>query len=440
MSRYGDEREVMEIHVARRIFVGNLAWSVSWQDLKDHFSSAGRVVYSDVLREAGPGSRSKGCGIVEFETADEAAAAIQSLHDTDLNGRKIWIREDREDFELRGDQAYRSGRNRNASRSRSPPRRSAGGGGGERTVGYSGGERGGYGGGGGYRDAPRRPPPRAGGGGGCRVFVANLSYQTSWQDLKDHFKQAGRLVHADILMRDDGKSHGAGVVEFEHPEDAQRAIATLHDSVLDGRPVLVREDREDRGGAPPPPRHGGAPPSRYDDGPPPPRHGGGGGGPGPSAAPGTAIVVHGLPYRTSWQDLKDMCRPAGSVVRADIATNPDGTSRGFGVVAFATPSDAQAAIELLNGTEMEGRPISAKLDPMQRYARAASQAMRRGFHSSSAAQSGGGADYEHRTNMYELWNMKNRKLKMGLGVGAVVSLGIAIPMVAVQLQFWKAKG
>lgn len=31
MSRYGDEREVMEIHVARRIFVGNLAWSVSWQ-------------------------------------------------------------------------------------------------------------------------------------------------------------------------------------------------------------------------------------------------------------------------------------------------------------------------------------------------------------------------------------------------------------------------
>lgn len=39
---------------------------------------------------------------------------------------------------------------------------------------------------------------------------------------------------------------------------------------------------------------------------------------------------------------------------------------------------------------------------MQRYARAASQAMRRGFHSSSAAQSGGGADYEHRTNMVRM--------------------------------------
>ena len=64
----------------------------STQDLKDYFGAVGNVRYADVLREAGPGSRSKGCGIVEFETPDEAAAAIVQLNDTELDGRKIFIR------------------------------------------------------------------------------------------------------------------------------------------------------------------------------------------------------------------------------------------------------------------------------------------------------------------------------------------------------------
>ncbi len=56
------------------------------------------------------------------------------------------------------------------------------------------------------------------------------------------------------------------------------------------------------------------------------------------------------------------CRPAGAVVHADIVMGPDGRSKGWGVVAFATPSDAQAAIQLLNGSNLEGRIVSAKLD------------------------------------------------------------------------------
>jgi RNA recognition motif-containing protein len=50
------------------------------------------------------------------------------------------------------------------------------------------------------------------------------------------------------------------------------------------------------------------------------------------------------------------------VVRTDIVSNPDGSSKGWGVVAFASPSDAQAAIALLNGTTLEGRVVTAKLD------------------------------------------------------------------------------
>jgi hypothetical protein len=57
--------------------VSNLSWGVSWQDLKDHFRGAGTVVYADVMKEQG-GTRSKGCGIVEYESPSEAGPAVYS--------------------------------------------------------------------------------------------------------------------------------------------------------------------------------------------------------------------------------------------------------------------------------------------------------------------------------------------------------------------------
>ena len=75
---------------------------------------------------------------------------------------------------------------------------------------------------------------------GKRVYVGNLKFTTSWQTLKDHFKPVGDVVHAKLIAR------GCGIVEFETPEDARRAILELNDSELEGRPLQVREDREDR--------------------------------------------------------------------------------------------------------------------------------------------------------------------------------------------------
>ena len=66
---------------------------VAWQDLKDHFKLAGNVIRADVMTE--PNGRSKGCGIVEFSTIDEARFAMDRLNNTELRGRLIFIREDR---------------------------------------------------------------------------------------------------------------------------------------------------------------------------------------------------------------------------------------------------------------------------------------------------------------------------------------------------------
>ena len=92
-DRRGDyEEEVIEIST-NRLYVHNLSWRVSWQDLKDHFRQAGEVIHTKILTE-GPGGRSKGCGIVEMDSVDSAANAVEMLNDTELQGRNILIRED----------------------------------------------------------------------------------------------------------------------------------------------------------------------------------------------------------------------------------------------------------------------------------------------------------------------------------------------------------
>ena len=74
------------------------------------------------------------------------------------------------------------------------------------------------------------------------VYVGNLSYETSWQTLKDHMKEAGEVVRANVKTRQDGRSAGFGIVEFADEAGAANAIETLMDTELDGRKIVVRED------------------------------------------------------------------------------------------------------------------------------------------------------------------------------------------------------
>ncbi|CAK9071720.1 unnamed protein product [Durusdinium trenchii] len=79
-----------------RVFVGNLPYSSSWQDLKDHMRQAGEVLFCEILPEPGTALGSKGCGLVEFATPAAAHRAISDLTGTVVQGRKIFVREDRE--------------------------------------------------------------------------------------------------------------------------------------------------------------------------------------------------------------------------------------------------------------------------------------------------------------------------------------------------------
>mmetsp|Transcript_13391 Transcript_13391/g.35145 ORF Transcript_13391/g.35145 Transcript_13391/m.35145 type:complete len:165 (+) Transcript_13391:457-951(+) len=162
--------------MSKRVYVGNLSWKTRWQGLKDHMRSAGEVAYAEVLFD---GNYSKGCGIVEFTEESAVTKAIETLHDSELDGRKIFVREDRRDPEASKKQ----------------------------------------------------------------VYVGNLPFHVSWQDLKDTFRKAGNVVRADVQMGQDGRSKGYGTVLFESGEDAENAIKMFNGADFDGRTIAVHLDK-----------------------------------------------------------------------------------------------------------------------------------------------------------------------------------------------------
>jgi len=75
-----------------KLYVGNLAYTVSNDDLQQLFSQAGQVRSVAVITDKFSG-QSKGFGFVEMATAEEAAKAIQQFNDAQLKGRNIKVNE-----------------------------------------------------------------------------------------------------------------------------------------------------------------------------------------------------------------------------------------------------------------------------------------------------------------------------------------------------------
>ena len=105
-----------------------------------------------------------------------------------------------------------------------------------------------------------------------KLFVGNLSFNTTENDLQDAFAPHGTVVEANLMMdRVSGRSRGFAFVTMSTPEEAQKAIAAMHGAQLDGRPLTVNvaRPREERPGGRR--EYGGGGGGRRD-------YGGGGGG------------------------------------------------------------------------------------------------------------------------------------------------------------------
>jgi RNA recognition motif-containing protein len=86
---------------------------------------------------------------------------------------------------------------------------------------------------------------------GKRIYVGNLSFETTDGALEELFAQYGAVQSAQVLMdRDTGRSKGFGFVEMKSDQEALEAIAGLNGAQFGGRSLTVNEarPREDRGG------------------------------------------------------------------------------------------------------------------------------------------------------------------------------------------------
>jgi RNA recognition motif-containing protein len=84
-----------------------------------------------------------------------------------------------------------------------------------------------------------------------KLFVGNLSFNTTENDLQDLFAAHGSVVEANLMMdRTSGRPRGFGFVTMSTPEEAQAAIAALNEKSVDGRALTVNvaKPREERSG------------------------------------------------------------------------------------------------------------------------------------------------------------------------------------------------
>ena len=223
------------------------------------------------------------------------------------------------------------------------------------------------------------------------LHVYNLPYRIRWQDLKDLFRLEGTPIRAEVYLDIDGRSRGMGTVAMSSIDEAERCVRVFDGYEWFGRGLRVTmqfgtfaSDNKHQPPinvpdpilpiytlagtattaqpAPPPPPILPIPYYAFQPHPPLP--------PAPAATfsdmylpnaeGGAQVHVGNLPFSTQWQDLKDLLRPAGRIVRADIAMSPDGKTRGFGTALFVTPAEAATAIDMFDGYLLEGRALQVR--------------------------------------------------------------------------------
>lgn len=266
---------------ACKVFVGGLAWTAKWQDLKDHMGQVGTVSFVKVNTQDGTEfGRSRGTGYVIYSSPEEAQLAIQTLNGTSLLGKDIQV------------DVWTGSTGQGLSAAKAKGAGKAG------VAASSFSSRSDLDGFGPYGKGPLGAPGRAGWvwmdefgninmdgyvvtggfetqGGGSNVMsmvaammsqggsgkgqgkagngkqknwgptivndhddpsklirVSNLAPGADWKALKDHMKTAGRVEFCDVVKP------GCGKVRYFSPEEAMQAVVVLNGSMLRGEEIL----------------------------------------------------------------------------------------------------------------------------------------------------------------------------------------------------------
>ncbi|KAJ6698466.1 RNA-BINDING PROTEIN CP33 CHLOROPLASTIC [Salix purpurea] len=178
-----------------------------------------------------------------------------------------------------------------------------------------------------------------------KLYVGNLPYSTTSSELTEVFEEAGRVFSAEVIYdRVTDRSRGFGFVNMGSVEEAKKAIQMFNGTQFGGRSVRVNFPEVPRGG------------EREVMG---PRIQSGNRGFIDSEH---KIYAGNLGWRLTSEGLKDAFANQLGVISAKVIYERDSRrSRGFGFVSFESAENAEAALEAMNGVEVEGRPLRLNL-------------------------------------------------------------------------------
>jgi RNA recognition motif-containing protein len=184
-----------------------------------------------------------------------------------------------------------------------------------------------------------------------QLYVGNLPYETSWQHLKDFFKQCGKVDKADVVEGADGRKKGFGIVRFFHADDAKNAIRRFDGVDYKGRQLEVHLEKRGNNSDGGPRDSIGSSNNNNDDA---------------AVDSNVQLFVGNLSFDTSWQDLKEHFKQYGRVDNANVVEGADSRKKGIGIVRFVHAEDAQLAMERSDGVEFQGRKLEVRLDQQWR--------------------------------------------------------------------------
>ncbi|WZY68214.1 polyadenylate-binding protein 2 isoform X1 [Brassica napus] len=184
------------------VYVKNLAESTTDDDLKNAFAEYGEITSAVVMKD-GEGGKSKGFGFVNFENADDAAKAVESLNGKMFDDKEWYVgraqkKSEREtELRVRREESLREAAERFQS---------------------------------------------------SNLYVKNLDSSVSDETLKEMFSPFGTVTSCKVMCDPNGINKGSGFVAFSTPEEATEAMSQMSGKMVEGKPlyVAIAQRKEDR--------------------------------------------------------------------------------------------------------------------------------------------------------------------------------------------------
>ncbi|KAL1944744.1 hypothetical protein VTO73DRAFT_3174 [Trametes versicolor] len=163
-----------------------------------------------------------------------------------------------------------------------------------------------------------------------RLYLGRLPPDVRSEEVSKFFDGYGRIVDCRVMT-------GFGFVEFESSRDAEDAMQNFNGKNFMGSNIVVEFAKETR------PRRDPYDADRAVRA---------------RRPPGFRVIVSGISRDTSWQDLKDFGREAGSVSYADI----DRDNPGEGILEYLSREDSERAVKDLDGRDLRGQSVRVAMD------------------------------------------------------------------------------